>query len=201
MARITAQRVRKIRRETNLSRQEFARVLWASLETVKQWESGHRTPRGAHRRLLSLLEHGLSNRSFRSVLGRQQARDPLFILYCLLELLYGSSEVNQEFFPTHHRKSDLPMSKMPPAKIRKIRKVMEMSQHDFSRFLWVTYSTLSRWELGYATPFGLHLRILMQLEKQLTRPRLSLALRDPKSEDFTFLLYRLLKLSNKPPRN
>jgi transcriptional regulator with XRE-family HTH domain len=84
---------------------------------------------------------------------------------------------------------------MTPAKIRKIRKVMGMSQQDFSRFLWVTYSTLSRWELGYATPFGLHLRILTQLEKQLTSPTLRLALRDPKSEDFTFLLYRLLKLS------
>ena len=42
-----------------------------------------------------------------------------------------------------------------------------MSQHDFARVLWVTYSTLSRWELGYAVPFGLHLRILLQLEKQL----------------------------------
>jgi DNA-binding transcriptional regulator YiaG len=116
-------------------------------------------------------------------------------LYCLLELLYGSSELNEELFPTHCRKRDLPVSKMTPTKIRKIRKLMGMSQQDFSRFLWVTYSTLSRWELGYATPFGLHLSILTQLENQLTRPTLRSALRDPKSEDFTFLLYRLLKLS------
>lgn len=59
------------------------------------------------------------------------------------------------------------MAEITPSRIRKIRKALSMSQHDFARVLWVTYSTLSRWELGYAVPFGLHLRILLQLEKQL----------------------------------
>jgi hypothetical protein len=68
-----------------------------------------------------------------------------------------------------------------------------MSQGDFARVLWVTYSTLSRWELGYAVPFGLHLHILMQLEKQSARPFFKATLKDPRLDDPMFLLYRLLK--------
>ena len=68
-----------------------------------------------------------------------------------------------------------------------------MSQHDFARVLWVTYSTLSRWELGYAVPFGLHLRILLQLEKQLGSAEFKRILRDPRADDPLFLLHRLLK--------
>lgn len=85
------------------------------------------------------------------------------------------------------------MSKMTPTRIRRIRKALGMSQHDFARVLWVTYSTLSRWELGYAAPFGLHLRILMQLERQLARPSFEATLKDPRADDPMFLLYRLLK--------
>jgi transcriptional regulator with XRE-family HTH domain len=85
------------------------------------------------------------------------------------------------------------MAKMTPNRIRKIRKVLGMSQHDFARVLWVTYSTLSRWELGHAVPFGLHLRILMQLEKQLARPSFEAILKDPRAGDPMFLLHRLLK--------
>jgi transcriptional regulator with XRE-family HTH domain len=85
------------------------------------------------------------------------------------------------------------MADITPSRIRKIRKALGMSQHDFARVVWVTYSTLSRWELGYAAPFGLHLRILMQLEKQLPRPSFKKTLRDPRANDPLFLLYRLLK--------
>jgi transcriptional regulator with XRE-family HTH domain len=85
------------------------------------------------------------------------------------------------------------MARMTPTRIRRIRKTLGMSQHDFARVLWVTYSTLSRWELGYATPFGLHLRILMQLQKQITRPSFEATLKDPRADDPMFLLYQLLK--------
>jgi transcriptional regulator with XRE-family HTH domain len=85
------------------------------------------------------------------------------------------------------------MIKMEPTRIRRIRKALGISQHDFARVLWVTYSTLSHWELGYAKPFGLHLRILMQLEKQLARPSFRTKLKDPRADDPMFLLYLLLK--------
>lgn len=71
--------------------------------------------------------------------------------------------------------------------------MLGMSQCDFARVLWVTYSTLSRWELGYAVPFGLHLRILDQLENQLDRPGFKALLKDPRIDDPFFLLYVLLR--------
>jgi hypothetical protein len=78
-----------------------------------------------------------------------------------------------------------------------------MSQHDFARVLWVTYSTLSRWELGYAAPFGLHLRILLQLDKQVGSAGLKKILGDPRIVDPLFLLYRLLNplYSGRKPKN
>jgi transcriptional regulator with XRE-family HTH domain len=85
------------------------------------------------------------------------------------------------------------MAEMTPSRIRKIRKALGMSQYDFARVLWVTYSTLSRWELAYAVPFGLHLRILIQLKKQLARPSFRATLKGPRADDPMFLLYRLLK--------
>jgi transcriptional regulator with XRE-family HTH domain len=70
-----------------------------------------------------------------------------------------------------------------------------MSQDDFARVLWVTYSTLSRWERGHAVPFGLHLHILEQLKTQLARSAFKNTLKDPRMrmDDPLFLLYRLLK--------
>lgn len=75
------------------------------------------------------------------------------------------------------------MAAITPSRIRKIRKALGMSQADFARLLWVTYSTLSRWELGYAVPFGLHLRILEQLRNQVARPAFKKALKDPRADD------------------
>jgi transcriptional regulator with XRE-family HTH domain len=85
------------------------------------------------------------------------------------------------------------VARITPSRIQKIRKALGMSQDDFARVLWVTYSTLSRWERGYAVPFGLHLRILKQLENQVARPAFKKTLRDPRADDPLFLLYRLLK--------
>jgi DNA-binding XRE family transcriptional regulator len=91
VVRLTASRVRKIRKESGFSREEFARTLWVALKTVQEWESNGRTPVGVHHKLLVLLEHGLSNPSFRTALRDPRAADPLFLLYRLLEPLYGSS--------------------------------------------------------------------------------------------------------------
>jgi transcriptional regulator with XRE-family HTH domain len=82
---------------------------------------------------------------------------------------------------------------MTSSRMRRIRKALGLSQHDFARVLWVTYSTLSRWERGLAVPFGMHLRILMLLEKGLAKPRFQSVLRDPRAEDPFFLLHQLLK--------
>src|ERR1700691_59275 len=83
--------------------------------------------------------------------------------------------------------------KMSASEIRKIRKAMGFSQEEFARFLWVTYSTLNRWEARRAVPFGLHLRILTILQKNVSSPSFRAALRDPRMSDPLFLLYRLLK--------
>ena len=76
----------------------------------------------------------------------------------------------------------------------RVRTIREKSGGFVGRVLWVTYSTLSRWELGYAVPFGSHLRILMQLEKQLARPSFEATLKDPRADDPMFLLYSHLRL-------
>jgi putative transcriptional regulator len=83
--------------------------------------------------------------------------------------------------------------KMTPSRVRNIRKAMGFSQEEFARFLWITYSTLNRWEAGRAAPFGMHLRILELLDNQLTTPSFRAALRNPRAVDPMFLLYRLLR--------
>jgi transcriptional regulator with XRE-family HTH domain len=79
--------------------------------------------------------------------------------------------------------------------VRKIRKSMGFTQEEFARFLWVTYSTLNRWEAERAEPFGMHLRIIILLQRHLTKPPFRRALMDPRAADPTFLLYRLLEVS------
>src|SRR6202142_2890795 len=83
--------------------------------------------------------------------------------------------------------------KIPAQQIRRIRKAIGFSQEEFARFLWVTYSTLNRWEAGRAAPFGLSLRILGLLEQKLSSRSFRAVLRDPRAADPLFLLYRLLK--------
>jgi putative transcriptional regulator len=91
--------------------------------------------------------------------------------------------------------------RMTPNQVRNIRKAMGFSQEEFARFLWITYSTLNRWEAGRAAPFGMHLRILELLQNQLTTPSFRAALESPRAVDPTFLLYRLLKpVYGKAPR-
>jgi transcriptional regulator with XRE-family HTH domain len=82
---------------------------------------------------------------------------------------------------------------MTPARVKKIRKALGFSQEDFARTLWVTYTTINRWEAGHAAPTGMHLRILYLLERNLARPSFKAALRDPRASDPMFLLHRLLE--------
>ena len=64
---------------------------------------------------------------------------------------------------------------------------------DFAHILWVTWTTVDRWEKGAAKPYGLHLRVLQLLESQLSTRRFRATLQDPRSGDPMFLLYRLLQ--------
>lgn len=92
-------------------------------------------------------------------------------------------------------------AKMSAGEIRRIRKAMGFSQEEFARFLWVTYSTLNRWEARRAVPFGLHLQILTILQKDVHSPSFKATLRDPRAADPLFLLYRLLKPRYGSPTN
>ncbi|MBV0934406.1 NadS family protein [Marinobacterium weihaiense] len=47
--------VRKIREVSGKNRQEFARIIGASAETVKSWETRRRNPTGPTRKLLQLI--------------------------------------------------------------------------------------------------------------------------------------------------
>jgi hypothetical protein len=93
MQRLTPRRIRKIRKTLGMSKRDFGHVLWAALKTVEQWESGGCVPVGMHHRLLVLLEKGLASPSVRLTLLDERARDPLFLLFRLLEPLYGSPPV------------------------------------------------------------------------------------------------------------
>ena len=90
MQKLTSSRIRKIRKTLGMSKKDFGHILWAALTTIEQWESGECAPVGMHHRLLILLEKGLANPSVRPRLLDEQAHDPMFLLYRLLEPLYGS---------------------------------------------------------------------------------------------------------------
>ncbi len=89
MRKLTPSRIRKLRRTLGVSRKDFGDVLWAAPPTVRQWETGQCAPVGTHQRLLALLDQALANPSVRLTLMDTRARDPLFLLYRLLEPLYG----------------------------------------------------------------------------------------------------------------
>ncbi len=84
------------------------------------------------------------------------------------------------------------IASMTPARVRRIRKALGFTQEEFTRTLWVTYTTLNRWEGGRADPTGMHLRILRLLEENLAKPSFQLALRDPRASNPMFLLHRML---------
>ena len=79
------------------------------------------------------------------------------------------------------------------AEVRRIRKALGFTQEEFARFLWVTFSTLNRWESGRAAPFGMALRILILLKSKQHFKDFRNYIRNSRSQDSTFLLYQLLK--------
>jgi DNA-binding XRE family transcriptional regulator len=85
------------------------------------------------------------------------------------------------------------LTSMTPRRIQRIRKALALSQEDFAHILWVTWSTVNRWEIGNAAPTGMNLRILILLEHGLAKPSFRKTLRDPRAADPMFLLYRLLE--------
>jgi transcriptional regulator with XRE-family HTH domain len=87
--RLTAARIRTIRKSLGMSRKEFGHILWAAVTTVEQWESGECQPVGTHRRLLELLARASTDPSFKPVVRDERAGDPLFVLYRLLQPLYA----------------------------------------------------------------------------------------------------------------
>lgn len=84
---------------------------------------------------------------------------------------------------------------MSGAEVRRIRKALGFTQEEFARFLWVTYSTLNRWEADRAKPFGMHLQILLLLRREVSKQTFRELLHDPRSADPTFLLFSLLESS------
>jgi DNA-binding XRE family transcriptional regulator len=82
---------------------------------------------------------------------------------------------------------------MSPTRLRKIRKTLDFSQEDFAHILWVTWTTINRWENGAAKPYGIHLRILQLLERGSATRSFRATLEDPRAGDPMFLLYRLLQ--------
>ena len=53
---LTPEKIKTIRKKTNLSQSVFAKLLNVSLSSVRQWEQGQRVPTGATRVLLELLD-------------------------------------------------------------------------------------------------------------------------------------------------
>jgi DNA-binding transcriptional regulator YiaG len=200
---MSPRRIRQIRRTLGFSRRDFARTLWAASKTVMEWESGKRSPVGMHHRLLALWEQGLVNSSFRTALQDPRASDPMFLLFRLLRPLYWNRSAND--IPAAEKtvaplsssstKNSLAAKHLTPGRIQAIRNSLGFSQGDFAHFLWITYSTLNRWEHGHAPPFGMHLRILSLLEQNLRTPAFQATLRSPRSADHLFLLHQLLEYS------
>jgi DNA-binding XRE family transcriptional regulator len=89
MMKMTAKRIQKIRKALALSQEDFAHILWVTWSTINRWEGGSAAPSGINLRILILLEHGLATPSFRKILRDPRAADPMFLLYRLLEPLYG----------------------------------------------------------------------------------------------------------------
>ncbi len=197
---MSPRRIRTIRRALGFSRRDFARTLWAASKTVMEWESGKRSPVGMHQRLLVLWEQSLVNSPLQSALQDRRACDPMFLLFRLLHALYGHQPVNG--ISTEAKKSSAPFPKcsknapvaahFAPRRIQEIRKSLGFSQGEFAQFLWITYSTLNRWEHGLAPPFGMHLRILTLLERHSRTPSFQAILRSPRRADHLFLLHQLL---------
>lgn len=197
---MSPRRIRTIRRALGYSRRDFARTLWAASKTVMEWENGKRSPMGVHQRLLALWEQGLADSRLQSALQDRRASDPMYLLFRLLRPLYRKRGGNRNCarpkrsVPRRSKSANIlpATASLAPGQIRDLRKTLGFSQGEFAHFLWITYSTLNRWEHGLAPPFGMHLRILTLLERHSTTPSFQAILRSPRRADHLFLLHQLL---------
>lgn len=185
----TPQRIRKIRRSLGLSQENFGNILGAAGATVQQWEHGECIPVGLRRQTLLLLERALPDPALKLIVCDSRARDPLFVLYKLLDRLYRDRSLKSTP-KTIRCKMETNIS---ATEVRRLRKSMGYSQEEFARFLQVTFQTLNRWESGRNVPSGVHLGILLLLRWNLTSRSFRALLNDPQSADSTFVLYRVLQ--------
>jgi transcriptional regulator with XRE-family HTH domain len=85
------------------------------------------------------------------------------------------------------------MARLTAQRVRTIREKLGFSKDEFARALWVARKTVCEWEAGSRTPVGMHHRLLLLLEHGLLNRSFRTSLRDPRTADPLFLLYRLLE--------
>ena len=92
MRKMTPAGIRKIRKILGFSQEEFARVTGATFQTINRWEAGRTGPMGLHLRILYVLEENLARPGFKLSLQHPRGNDPMFLVYQLLEPLYGAAK-------------------------------------------------------------------------------------------------------------
>ena len=106
--RITPVRIRRIRTNLGLTQEKFAQVMGTFWTTVNRWESGFAKPCGLSLRLLLLLEKSLRTRPLRDAAEDARSFDPMFVLYRLLEPLYGATSRDGMLANSKRRRANLP---------------------------------------------------------------------------------------------
>ena len=84
---------------------------------------------------------------------------------------------------------------MPPKRIVAIRAALGITQERLAALVGVTWTSVSRWENGTSSPTGLPLRILAMLQGAANDPDFRGVLKDARSSDPLYVLYRLLEVS------
>ena len=84
---------------------------------------------------------------------------------------------------------------VPSRRVVAIRNALGVTQEKLAALLGVTVTSVSRWESGTSAPTGLPLRLLVMLEGAAHNRDFVAQLRNPRSSDPLYVLYRLLELS------
>lgn len=92
---LTAVRVRSVRTKLGLTQEQLANVLGVTWTTVSRWEGDSSSPTGMPARLLFLLEESVDDRKFLEVLRSSRGRDPLQLVFQLLNGVYGPAAVGR----------------------------------------------------------------------------------------------------------
>ncbi len=83
-------------------------------------------------------------------------------------------------------------SALTPARVLAIRTALNLTQERLAQLLGVSWTTVNRWEAGSSAPTGMPARLLHLLDEAAENGRFRAALRDARSGDPLFTLYRLL---------